>query len=124
MVKWKLFHRSREKVQTETQRITNHTNKTVEHTSTIQTTKDSKPLPIKEYTDTLYSKDSVLKQPTIIQEKRPLMKRTSWENAEVIEHYVDTIGPRKNRAAEPTGETGDEIEKKVDFILLKKKKQL
>ena len=95
MVKWKLFHRSREKVQTETQRITNHTNKTVEHTSTIQTTKDSKPLPIKEYTDTLYSKDSVLKQPTIIQEKRPLMKRTSWENAEVIEHYVDTIGQEK-----------------------------
>lgn len=80
-------------------------------------------VPIKEYQETLYSKDTTGKQQVIqVEEKKKPVKRTSWENVDTIEQSVDAMEekPMKSRGRE-TGCGSKVLEKKVDRIILKKK---
>ncbi len=79
--------------------------------------------PIKEYNETLYSKESARKQPMkTTPEKKPLMKRTSWESADVIEENIDRMRRKQTHSTDQCNQTRENTDKKVDFILLKKKR--
>lgn len=75
--------------------------------------------PIKEYNETLYSKGSIQKQLTkTTPEKKIPMKRMSWENAETIGEKVDRMHQKDFQSTQMKEDTN----KKVDYILLKKKR--
>jgi hypothetical protein len=49
------------------------------------------------------------------------LKRTSWESARTIEQNVDTMGRKQTELPGTRTQTSNDTDKKVDFILLKKK---
>ena len=123
MAKWKLFNRSKGKQEspTEVEMNTKHKGESEEKPKIPETREESKDVSIKEYNETLYSKDFVQKKPasTLPQKKQPL-KRTSWESLGTIEHNVDAIGQQIELTGTRT-QTSNDIDKKIDFILSKKK---
>ena len=124
LVKLKLFHRSKviEETQTETITIREKIQEPKEKHLKAETKEKSNNIPIKEYNETLYSEGYTQKQPTSSShQNKQSIKRTTWENAETIEQNVDSM--RMKQSASTQWDTGPEInvEKKVDYILLKKK---
>jgi hypothetical protein len=83
----------------------------------------TKEAPIKEYNETLYSKGFEQKQQTTSSfQQKPLTRRTTWENAETIEQNIDKLRLNQSGSTSDCTKKGIDTEKKVDFILLKKKK--
>jgi hypothetical protein len=79
--------------------------------------------PIKEYNETLYSKDTVKKEQKNTFLEKKSFKRTSWENAETIEHNVDQMRQEHPETTKIKDRNRDSTDKKVDLILLKKKRK-
>jgi hypothetical protein len=124
VTKWKIFNRSKgkEEASTEVKMATEHIRESEEKPKITVTSGESEELPIKEYNETLYSKGSVQKQPaTSFPEKKQPLKRTSWESARTIEQNVDTMGRKQTELPGTRTQTSSDTDKKVDFILLKKK---
>lgn len=124
MTKWKLFKKSKTKeTGIEVEMIAGEAKETKKHENTRPPLKEEEEkIPIKEYQETLYSKDVPPKKRTAQdKEKKEPLKRTSWESAGIIERNVDAMGK------EPTDSTGsgtqgnNTVDKKVDRILSKKK---
>jgi len=124
VTKWKLFNRSKgkEDVPKEIEKTTEHIGESEEKLKISETREESEEVPIKVYNETLYSKDSVQKQPTTtFPEKKQPLKRTSWESPGTIEHNVDDMGRKQTMLSGTKTQTSSDTDKKVDFILLKKK---
>ncbi len=124
MAKWKLFNRSKgkEEAPTEVEMTTEHIRESEEKLNIPETRGEAEEVPIKEYNETLYSKGSEQKQPaTTFQEKKQPLKRTSWESPGTIEHNVDDMGRKQTMLSGTKTQTSSDTDKKVDFILLKKK---
>jgi hypothetical protein len=127
VTKWKLFNRSKgkEEASPEVKMATELIKESEEKPKIPETSKESEEVPIKEYNETLYSKGSVQKQPaTTVPEKRQPLKRTSWESARTIEQNVDTMGRKQKELSGTKTQKSSDTDKKVDFILLKKKGKL
>lgn len=125
LAKLKLFHRS--KIKEETYEKEKPINKEIEQSEEKQNEpeirEELKKAPIKEYNETLYSKGFEQKQPmTPSPQKKHFLKRTTWENAETIEQNIDSMKVKQLESASSHTKKGFDTEKKVDFILLKKKK--
>ena len=125
MAKLKLFHRS--KLKEETYEKEKPVNKEIELSEEKQNgpeiREELKKVPIKEYNETLYSKGFEQKQPiTPSPQKKHFLKRTTWENAETIEQNIDSMRMKQSESTSSRSQKGIDTEKKVDFILLKKKK--
>ncbi len=125
MAKLKLFHRS--KIKEETYEKEKPINKEIEQSKEKQNDpeirEEIKKAPIKEYNETLYSKGFEQKQPmTPSPQKKHFLKRTTWENAETIEQNIDSMRMKQSESTSSRSQKGIDTEKKVDFILLKKKK--
>ena len=121
MAKWKFFKRSKGIKRTEPEKIPDHVQESEEHSLRTETTDDSQAIPVKEYNEILYSKGSEHKKKPVAPEHKPFMRRTSWETPDTIEHSVDIMGRRQHELH--TDKTQD-VEQKVDHILLKKKNRL
>jgi len=125
LAKLKLFHRKKTKEETHIkekatkEEIQDSKEKQIE-ASLKEKTKEA---PIKEYNETLYSKGYAQKQQKTpsFQQKSPI-GRTTWENAETIEQNIDSMGLKQSGSTSDRTQIGIDTEKKVDFILLKKKK--
>ena len=76
---------------------------------------------IKEYNETLYTKDYEKKPSTNSSEKTQSLKRSSWENLSTIEREVDDIRYKKNLSVNQIKKSKD-TDFKVDFVLSKKKR--
>jgi len=127
LTKWKLFNRlkTKEPPQAEItiQKKENQTSE--EKQGAKQTGKEQTEIPVKVYDETLYSKGSKLKQKsTTTPEKKRSLKRTSWENADTIEQNIDDMRHSQTESTAGGNQNKDNIEKKVDYILLKKKSKL
>ena len=124
MAKWKLFNRLKGKkdAPTEVEMTPEHSGESEEKPKIPETREEPEDGPIKEYNETLYSKGSVQKQPSMtVPEKKQPLKRTSWESARTIEQNVDTMGRKQTELPGTRTQTSSDTDKKVDFILLKKK---
>jgi len=124
VAKWKLFTRSKgkEKALTDVEMKTENIGESEGKMKIPETREESEEVPIKEYNETLYSKGSVQKQPaTTFPEKKQPLKRTSWESARTIEYNVDDMGRKQTELLGTRTQTSNDTDKKVDFILLKKK---
>jgi hypothetical protein len=123
MARWKLWGRSKA-----TQETVNQSEVKVMETPPTQQPQPVKQqehheeTPVLEYNETLYSKGSLVKKPTSSQELQQETKyRTTWENPRTIEENVDRIGTRKEEGFSTHPEVSDQIEKKVDRLIAKKK---
>jgi hypothetical protein len=125
MVRWKLLGRSKSKEDTTGQigTVRVETKTLTQPMKTVQTmNNEPEEVPAKEYNEILYARSAPLKkQATPIQPKKEPVQRTSWENPNTIERNVDVIGVKKAGTVTSSSQTSDEIEKKVDRILAKKK---
>jgi hypothetical protein len=81
-----------------------------------------KKTPTKEYNETLYSEEFAQKQQknSPVQQKPPT-RRTTWENAETIEQNIDRMRLQQSNTTSDHSPVEIDTDKKVDFILLKKK---
>lgn len=118
MPQWKIFKRSEEKKQTNTEPSLAKA-KTEEDKKQKETPKQEKP--IKEYSETLYSIDVSKPVKKYDEETKEPMKRTSWESSRTIELNIDQM--RKNQKEHFVGDRQKniDVERKVDQIFLKKK---
>jgi hypothetical protein len=127
LAQWNLLNRlkKKEKEQTDKKLTTEELQESEEKQIKPETREETKEVPIKVYNETLYSKGFAQKQSKTPypEEKQPL-KRTSWENSETIEHTVDSMRPKQTESTANSTQKKDDTDKKVDFILLKKKRQL
>ena len=121
LAKWKLLNRSKTK-----EEIYYNRRKIQEQQESEekQPREEIRETPITEYSETLYSDGFGQKQPTNqTVEKKPFFRRTRWENTDTIEQYVDTMQWKQKEPTrfshQPLGDTN----KKVDYILLKKKRK-
>jgi len=124
LAKWKLFNRSKGKKEAppEVEMTTEHIGYPEVKPMKPVPREESEEVPIKEYNETLYSKGSVQKQPaTSFPEKKQPLKRTSWESARTIEYNVDDMERKQTELPGTRTQTSSDTDKKVDFILLKKK---
>jgi hypothetical protein len=124
LAKLKLFHRKKTKEAHVEETATQEEIQAPEEKHTeLKTREKPKESASKEYNETIYSKGFAQKQPTISspQKKQPL-RRTSWENAEIIEQNIDSMRVPQAGSTTSFTQTEIDVEKKVDFILLKKKK--
>jgi len=125
LAKLKLFHRSKKKEEAPAvdKQIRKEIEQPEEKQNGPETREELKKAPIKEYTETLYSKGFEQKQPiTPSPHKKQFLKRTTWENAETIEQNIDSMRMKQSESTSSRTQKGIDTEKKVDFILLKKKK--
>jgi hypothetical protein len=124
VAKWKLFNQSKgkQKLSAEIEMNTKHIGESEKKTKIPETTEESEEVPVKEYNETLYSKDSVQKQPaTTLPEKKQTLKRTSWESPGTIEHNIDDMGQKQTKLPGTRTQTSNDTDKKIDRILSKKK---
>jgi hypothetical protein len=120
----KLFHRKKTKEAHVEEKATQEGIQASEEKHTeLETRGKPKEAAIKEYNETIYSKGFAQKQPTTPspQKTQPL-RRTTWENAEIIEQHIDSMRVPQSGSTTSFTQTEIDVEKKVDFILLKKKK--
>jgi hypothetical protein len=125
LAKLKLFHRSKTKEEThaEDKQIRKEIEQSEKKQNEPEIREEIKKTPIKEYNETLYSKGFEQKQPiTPSPQKKQILKRTTWENAETIEENIDNMRMKQLESNSNRTQKGIDTEKKVDFILLKKKK--
>lgn len=78
--------------------------------------------PILEYDETLYSRTTTphQKEKTSEVNKKPV-HRTSWENLDLIEQKIDTMRRTPQQNVPRRVKSQDDVEKKIDHILQKKK---
>jgi hypothetical protein len=122
--KWKLWNKSKGKKETITEVEPNldHRKKPVEQPT--EKTPEPENAPITEYNETLYSMNSSTKpQRKPDEEIKEPLKRTSWESPRTIEQNIDTM-KKTSVESRDTCLQDDDIEKKVDQLLLKKKMKL
>jgi hypothetical protein len=127
LAKWKLLNRlkKKEEVQTNMKVATEETQEPDDKQIKPDTTQETTDTPIKVYNETLYSKGFAQKQSkTLDTEKKQPLKRTSWENPETIEHTVDSMRRQQSESTVTNTQIKDDTDKKVDFILLKKKRKI
>jgi hypothetical protein len=62
------------------------------------------------------------KPATLSSQEKQQIRRTTWENTETIERNVDNLDINQTESVSSRVQKGVDTEKKVDFILLKKKK--
>jgi plastocyanin len=124
LAKIKLFHRlSQEKPTADTptrkkERQEHQKKQTKPQMATESSTNSST-----EYNETLYSKEFTQKKThTITLKKQQPTHRVTWENTETIEHNIDTMDIKQSGDISERSPKEYDTEKKVDFILLKKKK--
>lgn len=124
MAKWKVFDRSKNKEDAEknNELPREQSDESMEKPTSPSFREESKDHPIKEYNETLYTKDAGQKhsQTSSFERKQPI-RRTSWESSELIEHNIDSMAGKQREGAGNTRHTGNDVNEKVDFILLKKK---
>ena len=95
----KLFHRKKTKEAHVEETATQEEIQASEEKHTeLKTREKPKEAASKEYNETIYSKEFAQKQPTISspQKTQPL-RRTSWENAEIIEQNIDSMKSTHNQ---------------------------
>jgi len=127
LARWKLFNwlKKKEQPHAENEITTEEKIEYSEKQDKSETQKKQTETPIKEYDETLYSKGSEQKQPsTASHEKRRPLKRTSWENANTIEENIDGMKRNQTQSNACSDQDKEDIDKKVDYILLKKKSRL
>jgi|WetSurMetagenome_2_1015567.scaffolds.fasta_scaffold411749_1 hypothetical protein len=124
LAKLKLFHLTpKEKPQINEPPIQKEIEKSQKRPTIPKTTQEHPQTPIKEYNETLYSKDLTQKKPaTLSSQEKQQIRRTTWENTETIERNVDNLDINQTESVSSRVQKGVDTEKKVDFILLKKKK--
>lgn len=126
MVRWKLRNRSKPAQNTTGETDTAHVetrepSQPINNTTQL-VTNEHEEIPVKEYNEVLYPQTAPPKRVSIPTEPRKEpMHRTSWENPSTIEHNVDTIGRKKTEIITLHSQTSDEVERKVDRLLAKKK---
>jgi hypothetical protein len=124
MARWNLLSRSKSKKDTANQA----------HVAPIETTKQQpqitssqeqpEEVPVMEYNEDLYAQSTPARKVSFSSEPTQALKqRTSWENPSTIEQNVDRIGVRKTDTVASNKDVGDQIEKKVDRLVAKKKFQ-
>jgi hypothetical protein len=78
--------------------------------------------PVLQYNEVLCAQSTSIKKTSELPErKRELTHRTGWETPGTIERNVDTIESDRTRNAASNQKTNDEIERKVDRLIAKKK---
>lgn len=121
MAKFKLFRHSKDKEEDFVKPIQKPEEK--QHNSGIK--EKTSLAPIKEYNETLYSQGYAHKQQTTSSHPtKQSLKRITWENAETIEQNVDTMRMNASASTQRNKEPEADVDKKVDYILLKKKNRL
>jgi hypothetical protein len=127
LAKWELLNRLKRKEKTETEKNRENTEikESKENQTDIEPANKPAEQPITVYNETLYSKDSHKKpSATAVLQETPPLRRTSWENSDIIEQNIDRMRRRKTERKEHGVRHGENTEKKVDYILLKKKTKL
>lgn len=125
LAKLKLFHRkkTKEEARIKEKATRGEIQDSEENQIKAATKEKPKEAPIKEYNETLYSKGFAQKQQkTPSFQQKPPIGRTTWENAETIEQNIDSMRLKQSGSTSDRTQIGINTEKKVDFILLKKKK--
>jgi len=80
-----------------------------------------KDVPVMEYNEELYAQGTPVKKPQArFESRREPMQQTSWEDPCTIERNVDRIGTKDETLATNT-QVSDQIERKVDRLIAKKK---
>lgn len=124
LAKLKLFHRKKTKEAHVEETVTQEEIQASEEKHTeLETRGKPKESSSKEYNKTIYSKGFVQKQLTTSspQKTQPL-RRTTWENVDTIEQNIDSMRVPQSGSTTSLNQIEIDVEKKVDFILLKKKK--
>lgn len=122
MPKWKLFNRSKTSDETSTEGKTTTVYLENPEKKTSDITPPQKTKPVKEYNETLFSRNPPIKTgKKHCEDLKEPVKRTSWENTKTIERNIDTMN--KTHPQPYTGylQEGPNLDKKIDQILLKKK---
>jgi hypothetical protein len=124
LAKWELLNRLKKKEKTEAEK-TRENKESKENQNDAEPASQQEEQPITVYNETLYSKDSRLKPTTAdVSKEKKFFKRTSWENADIIEQNIDRMRRKRTERKEHSEQPGENTEKKVDYILLKKKTKL
>ena len=121
MTKWKLFNWSKKEEISVKNKTMNHDMQKFKKKPKIPQIKKETEKTIKEYNETLYTKDYEKKPSTNSSEKTQSLKRSSWENLSTIEREVDDIRYKKNLSVNQIKKSKD-TDFKVDFVLSKKKR--
>jgi hypothetical protein len=122
MVRWKLRNRPKTTEETTDQvpTIRMESEKPADATQPEQPELEEEP--VKEYNEVLYSQSTPFKKlSTPTEPKKEAVRRAAWENPDLIEQNVDVMGRKKIETRGSHSQTSDEIEKKVDRIIAKKK---
>ena len=124
LAKLKLFHRKKTKeAHVEEKATQKEIEASEEKHNELEIREKTKKAAIKEYNETLYSGGFAQKQSTTSSPKKTQpLRRTTWENADTIEQNIDSMRIPQSGSTTSFTQTEIDVEKKVDFILLKKKK--
>ena len=125
MARWKLRGRSKSGNETADQKDTDTTKtETPQQTQTTSLQEQCEETPVMEYNETLYAQAGPVRKPSYASESRQEMKyRASWENPSTIEENVDRIEKRKVDSLSSHPDVDNQIERKVDRLISKKKVQ-
>jgi hypothetical protein len=83
---------------------------------------EPKEVPVMEYDEELYTQGTAVKKPQLsFESRKEPMQRTSWEDPCTIERNVDRFGTKKAGTIASNPQVSDQIEKKVDRLIAKKK---
>ena len=127
MARWKLRSRSKTTKDTDDQVdiVPTETKKPLKPQETSQQEHpEPEEAPVKEYNEVLYAQSIPVKKVSFSPEsKKEPKQRTSWENPSTIEQNVDRIGNTKADAVASNPNVSDQIEKKVDRLIAKKKSE-
>lgn len=118
MIKWKLFRKPKQKKQENEMDTTNPVikdEKPIEQNEEVipEETSETEEQEIKEYNETLYTRE----HPSY--KKNEIQSRRSWESTGTIEKNVDDIDKKRN-IYKQTSSGSDRLEKKVDQLLRSK----
>jgi len=119
-----LFHRSKKNKEICSDDLSSKKESPESKEKTIEqkTTEKTKETPIKEYNETLYTNGYAQKHIMGQYVEKPQhRRRISWESAETIEQNIDNMSQEQTEKTSGRTQTGSTTEKKVDFILLRKK---
>jgi hypothetical protein len=79
-------------------------------------------VPVMEYNEVLYAQGTPVKKPQLsFESRKEPIQRTNWEDPCTIERNVDRIGTKKAGVIASNQQVSDQIEKKVDRLVAKKK---
>jgi len=126
LAKFKVLHRSKknEEVCLDDKSTKKEVQESMQKTIGRETREKPAGPPIKEYDETLYSSGYAQKHRVIPFTERPQSRRRiSWENAETIEQKIDNMSQEQVEKTSDQTNARVDTEKKVDFILFKKKKR-